>query len=167
MPARIDHPAVREQVRLLYLANGKNLTLAANTVGIPIDRAEKWKERGKWDKANDKAANQLAVSEAVGRLVDHAASELADDSKATKLGLSRYARKQAKELAENGKLKDHHAFRNITAGSSQLHQWEEKEQGSGVMGGLRVYSKQTIVNVATAQPTVSPSDEETGDPQSA
>src|SRR5439155_8408651 len=57
---------------------------------------------------------------------------LLKDNRETKIGLSRYARKQAKALSEKGKLKDHHAFRNITAGASQLHGWEETKGKSNV-----------------------------------
>lgn len=133
MPARIDHPAVREQVRLLYIGNGRNLTLAAKTVGIPIDRAEKWKERGHWDEAKDAAALQLStVSDSVGATADNLATALQTDSKETKLSLSRAVRKAARhiddELDGRKVFQGADKVKHLVGSASQLHQWEAKER---------------------------------------
>jgi hypothetical protein len=54
---------------------------------------------------------------------------LQEHGNATKLALSRAARRGAEHLAESNPVaivKSHHALRNITAAGSQLHGWEAK-----------------------------------------
>jgi len=134
MPGAIDHPAVREQVRLLYIGNGRNLTLAAKTVGIPLARAEKWKQRGQWDLSKDSAAEQISVSESVRSTADSLEARLTEDSNATRVGLSTAARKLAEKAA---KLKPSinkdraQAVRHWAAVASTVHGWEAKGQDSG------------------------------------
>jgi len=137
MPVAVDHPAVREQVRLLYIGNGGNLTLAAKTAGIPVDRAEKWKERGKWDELNDAATRQMSLSENVGKVADNLARTLADDSAQSRVGFSKAARKVATHLGEKapGDLIERdtaQSARQWTEIAGKVHGWDAKDQAAGV-----------------------------------
>jgi uncharacterized protein YjcR len=133
----------REEARMLVASIGYEP--ASQKTGIKAATLRQWARRFNWNKPMIHAQSKAVTT--VTKPADALASVLADDSNQTKLGLSKYAKKQAKELSENGQLKDHHAFRNITAGSSQLHNWEKVESGSGVMPRLNVYSDQTVLNV--------------------
>lgn len=129
MPARIDHPAVREQVRALYYSNGRNLTLAAQTAGVPVDRAEKWKERGHWDAKRDALAVQSNVSETVGKTADHAALAVSEHDTPTRAALARAHRKAAEHAAtlKAEKLMERdtaQALRLHGQGAGLVHRWE-------------------------------------------
>ena len=102
MPARIDPLEVREQVKLLYFANGRNLQLAADAAGVPYRRAQKWLQRGDWDQLPP--AKQLnAVSQRVSEVVDHVATELAHARHTSTLGLARFSARAAQAASEHPK----------------------------------------------------------------
>jgi len=72
---------------------------------------------------------------------------LAEDSRATRLGLSAAARKAAEHLAVSKPAKivrKHHALRSITQSAAELHDWNEKHPGQHFslnvlnMGALQV-----------------------------
>ena len=110
----------REAVRLLALEHG--LKRASELCDVNYDVVRQWSVRGKW---------KIPVSHSVTkRAADAIQHELAEHERSTKLGLATYAKRQAEHLAEKGKLADHGAFRNITAGSAQLHAWNEEKSGN-------------------------------------
>jgi len=116
----------REAVRLLAIQFG--VREAARRCGLNEDRVCQWSKRGNWFPALPDV-QQSAVS-TVSRPGDILLQELAEHERTTKLGLATYAKRQAEHLAEKGRLADHGAFRNITAGSAQLHAWNEEKQGN-------------------------------------
>ncbi len=78
------------------------------------------------------------MSESVGKVADNVQSQLQEHERKTKLGLASYATRQAEHLAKKGKLKDHHAFKNVTSGAGVLHRWDAKSENA----------QNVIVNVA-------------------
>lgn len=92
-----DHRAVREQVRLLWIANGHNLVEAAKAANVPYRRAQKWLQRGNWQDKSDAITRQVDSSHFVSATADCLASEIESNGKATKLSLSRYAKRAAQD----------------------------------------------------------------------
>ncbi len=111
----------KEIVRLLVLQHG--LQKAAELSGVRYDLVRQWSVRGNWN------GHSKAVTNVTRAIVDNVANDLAEHERKTKLGLASYATRQAEHLATKGKLKDHHAFRNVTSGAGVLHRWDSKDQG--------------------------------------
>jgi hypothetical protein len=154
MPARIDHPAVREQVRLLYLSNGHDLTAAAKTAGIPQWRAMKWKQRANWDQSPQAA--QLDVSKSVQRIADNLRNELQEHSDKSKLDLAIAGSKAAEHLSGlpgEEVVKKSKAYKEIVSAKSQLHGWDTQQSNGNldinVLAGGRAMIQ---INQPGAQP---------------
>lgn len=135
MPAAIDHPVVRQQVRLLYHQNGKNLSEAARLANIPLARAEKWKQRDPtWDIS---PTGKKDVSENVRDVTDSVVEQLNTDSKATRLGFSKAARKVAESLPNKSETqlldKDTAQSAKHWAGVAAQAQpgWEQEKKADG------------------------------------
>jgi hypothetical protein len=90
---------------------------------------EKWLTKAQQDKADALATSPTVLSANVRKGSDVLSEVLAEDSRATRIGLSAAARKAAETLAKmpGAKVIKHaEAHRHITASSSVLHSWDEK-----------------------------------------
>ena len=90
---------------------------------------EKWLTKAQQDKADALATSPTVLSANVRKGSDVLSEVLAEDSRATRIGLSAAARKAAETLAKmpGAKVIKHaQAHRHITASSSVLHSWDEK-----------------------------------------
>lgn len=90
---------------------------------------EKWLVKSQQDKADAVATSPSALSADVRRGSDVLSEVLAEDSRATRIGLSAAARKAAETLARmpgSKVIKHAQAHRHMTASSSVLHGWDDK-----------------------------------------
>jgi hypothetical protein len=90
---------------------------------------QKWLAKAQQDKADAVATSPTALSANVRKGSDVLSELLADDSRATRIGLSAAARKAAETLAKTPGtkvIKHAQAHRHMTASSSVLHSWDEK-----------------------------------------
>jgi hypothetical protein len=90
---------------------------------------EKWLVKSQQDKANAAAASPCALSANVRKGSDVLSEILAEDSRATRIGLSAAARKAAETFAKmpGSKVVKHaQAHRHMTASASLLHGWDDK-----------------------------------------
>src|SRR5207249_3887926 len=90
---------------------------------------EKWLVKSKQDKADAVTTSPIALSADVRKGSDVLSDLLAEDSRATRIGLSAAARKAAKTFAKmpGSKVIRHaQAHRHVTASASQLHGWDDK-----------------------------------------
>jgi hypothetical protein len=90
---------------------------------------EKWLFKAQQDKADAVVMSPTALSANVRKGSDVLSEVLAEDSRATRIGLSAAARKAAETLAKmpGAKVIKHaQAHRHMTASSSVLHSWDEK-----------------------------------------
>jgi hypothetical protein len=90
---------------------------------------EKWLTKAQQDKADALATSPTVLSANVRKGSDVLSEVLAEDSRATRIGLSAAARKAAETLAKmpGAKVIKHaEAHRHITASSSVMHSWDEK-----------------------------------------
>lgn len=139
MPLAID--VDREQVRMLVLAVG--VREAARQMGLNEDTVASWSARFGWVKAvADIKAKAAAHRQIQGVQVptstpaESLANILADDSRTTKIGLSRAARAAADTFAKRSGpavIKSSKALRDIAATASQLHGWEERKEGGLIL----------------------------------
>jgi hypothetical protein len=165
----MKQPIDREAVKTLAIAVG--VREAARQLGLNEERVLKWSQRGNWLKQPDPTPQPPTVTKndvlTVRKPSEVLSTALADDSKATRIGLSKGTRKAAEvfgRLKGASVIRISEDLRRIVSSASQIHNWEQQESGSGVMGGLRVYaSGQTVIQVATAQPAGDSQSEETGD----
>jgi hypothetical protein len=142
----------REAVKTLAIAVG--VREAARQLNLNENTVISWSKRDNWFPTPQPIilspkANQNKVATSAIKPSDALANTLNDRKKQSKLGLSKYAADASERAAKsNGDLKIAPRVRDVAA----IHQalWPEKEEsGSGVMGGLRLYSNQTIVQVQT------------------
>jgi hypothetical protein len=90
---------------------------------------EKWLAKARQDKADAVAMSPTALSADVRKGADVLSDVLADDNRATRIGLSAAARKAAETFAKmpgSKVIKHAQAHRHMTASSSVLHSWDEK-----------------------------------------
>jgi hypothetical protein len=90
---------------------------------------QKWLAKAQQDKADAVVTSPTALSANVRKGSDVLSEVLAEDSRATRIGLSAAARKAAKTLAKmpgSKVIKHAQAHRHVTASSSLLHSWDEK-----------------------------------------
>src|SRR4030095_5335093 len=90
---------------------------------------EKWLAKAQHDKAAAVATSPTALSANVRKGSDVLSEALAEDSRATRIGLSAAARKAAETFAKmpgTKIIKHAQAHRHMTASSSVLHNWDEK-----------------------------------------
>jgi len=108
---------------------------------------QKWLVKSQQDKADAIVTSPSALSANVRKGCDVLSEVLAEDSRATRLGLSAAARKAAEHLAASKPAKivrKHHALRSITQSAAELHDWNEKHPGQHFslnvlnMGALQV-----------------------------
>ena len=90
---------------------------------------EKWLSKAQHDKADAIEQSPAALSANVRKGSDVLSEVLAEDSRATRIGLSAAARRAAETFAKmpGAKVIKHaQAHRHMTASSSVLHSWDEK-----------------------------------------
>jgi hypothetical protein len=90
---------------------------------------EKWLVKSQQDKADAIVTSPGTLSANVRKGSDVLSEVLAEDSRATRLGLSGAARKAAEHLAASKPAKivrKHHALRSITQSAAELHDWDQK-----------------------------------------
>jgi hypothetical protein len=90
---------------------------------------EKWLAKAQQDKADAVVMSPTALSANVRKGCDVLSEVLAEDSRATRIGLSAAARKAAETFAKmpGARVINHaQAHRHMTASASQLHSWDDK-----------------------------------------
>jgi hypothetical protein len=90
---------------------------------------QKWLIKSQQDKADAVSTSPTALSANVRKGSDVLSEVLAEDSRATRIGLSAAARKAAETLAKmpgSKVIKHAQAHRHVTASSSVLHGWDDK-----------------------------------------
>jgi hypothetical protein len=90
---------------------------------------EKWLAKSQQDKADAVATSPSALSANVRKGSDVLSEVLAEDSRATRIGLSAAARKAAEAFANmpgTKVIKHAQAHRHMTASASALHSWDDK-----------------------------------------
>jgi hypothetical protein len=107
---------------------------------------QKWLAKAQQDKADAVAMSPDALSANVRKGSDVLTEVLAEDSRATRIGLSAAARKAAETLANmpGAKVIKHaQAHRHMTASSSLLHSWDDK--------GNRIPFTLNVLNINSLQ----------------
>jgi hypothetical protein len=90
---------------------------------------QKWLAKAQQDKADAVATSPTALSANVRNGSDVLSEVLAEDSRATRIGLSAAARRAAETFAKMPGvkvIKHAQAHRHVTASSSVLHSWDDK-----------------------------------------
>ena len=120
-------PVSKEEVRLLAIEIG--VREAARRLGLNEDRVCQWSKRGNWfstpKQINAKATLVSTVSKAGDILID----ELADNERETRLSLSRYARRAAKD-AEQASLKDAPYVKSAAQVAAITHKWGDQDKAN-------------------------------------
>lgn len=128
----------KDQVRMLVTEIGYQA--ASERLGIKYATLRKWAQRGNWNKP---VPHAQAIVTAVTKPADVLAQTLADDNRATKLGLSRAARKvadHAAKLKPKAILQESRSLKDIAGVASTVHGWEASQKS-----GTNVFSNQTVV----------------------
>jgi hypothetical protein len=100
---------------------------------------QKWLVKSQQDKTDAVVTSPTALSANVRKGSDVLSEVLAEDSRATRIGLSAAARKAAETLAKmpgSKVIKHAQAHRHVTASSSVLHSWDDK--GNAIPFSLNV-----------------------------
>jgi hypothetical protein len=106
---------------------------------------EKWLVKAQQDKADAVLMSPSALSADVRKGSDVLSEVMAEDSRATRIGLSAAARKAAQTFAKmpgSKVIKHAQAHRHMTASSSVLHSWDDK--GNPIPFTLNVLSIDSI-----------------------
>ena len=106
---------------------------------------QKWLVKSQQDKADAIVMSPSALSANVGKGSDVLSEVLADDSRATWIGLSAAARKAADMFAKmpgSKVIKHAQAHRHVTASSSVLYGWDDK--GNAIPFTLNVLSINSV-----------------------
>jgi hypothetical protein len=127
---------------------------ASAKTGIKEATLRKWNERYKWKLVPTHA---LAVTN-VTKPSDALQDVLADDSKQTRIGFSRAARKVASHVAEMAPEALTIPATALSASkwhgvAESIHGWNSEQKGSGVMPPLSIYSERTVVVQGNAEST--------------
>jgi len=112
-PARAN----RELVRLLYLEHGHQK--ASELSGVRYDLVRQWACRYGWTQPRTEALSQNVTRQVADRVQD----ELADNERETRLSLSRYAKRAAKD-AEGASLKDAPYVKSAAQVAGIVHKWD-------------------------------------------
>jgi hypothetical protein len=114
---------------------------------------QKWLVKSEQDKADAVVTSPTALSANVRKGSDVLSEVMAEDSRATRIGLSTAARKAAEHLAASKATKivrKHHALRSITQSAAELHDWNQKHPDQHFslnvlnMGALEVRCKSEL-----------------------
>jgi hypothetical protein len=140
-----------EQVKIAYAA-GAGLREIARKMNIPEGTVLAHAKRKSWTQQIQAATQEakLTQSNAITPM-EALAVTLNERKDKSRLHLSKYVVEASERAAQsNGNLEIARKVQKV----AQVHEsiWPEKEgQGSGVMGGLKVYSQQTVIAVQTRQ----------------
>jgi len=140
-----------EQLRISYIA-GAGLREIARKMNIPEGTVLAHAKRKGWTRQIE-AAKQEAKSTQSNAItpMQALATTLKERKDKSRLHLSKYVVDASERAAQsNGNLEIAGKVQKV----AQIHEsvWPEKEQrGSGVMGGLKVYSQQTVIAVETRE----------------
>jgi hypothetical protein len=118
-------PAARQAARGLPLNEQERFVQRA----MKRCSREKWLVKAKQVKTDAVAASPTALSANVRKGSDVLSEVLAEDGRATRIGLSAAARKAAETLAKMPGatvIKHAQAHRHMTASASVLHSWDDK-----------------------------------------
>lgn len=124
----------REEVR--QLAVNKGVREAARLLGLNEARVRKWSSRYRWFAQPESKALQErnGIVTSVTTPSDALRELLETDSKQTKIGLSKAARKAAEHLAEAAPtevLKRSRQMKDVAGTASLVHQWESNSNAAG------------------------------------
>lgn len=130
MPAALQ--VDREAARVLCVAVG--VREAARKLGVPEGTMQAWSARGQWfakpvqppTVIRQTGPNSLATT--ATNAGESLAESLADDSKATRIGLSQASRRAAEHLKDQtgaGILKSAKAMKEIAGVASIVHGWSD------------------------------------------
>lgn len=139
----VDRGAVR------VLATAVGVREAARQLGLSQCRVLQWSKRGNWFKTPPLPQPPTVTRNHVTTVISPAESlknQLEDDSRVTRLGLSKAAKAAAETFSKaNGQsvIKQAKQLRDITSTASTLHGWEERTAGGAlnlnlgiVLGGM-------------------------------
>lgn len=157
MPAALD--VNRDAIKTLVLAVG--CTEASKQTGIPLNTILSWSARGKWlDLSPVKpnlpptvrpiAINAISAPEALK-------ASLSDDSKRSKIGFSKAARKVAEHLAEASPaeiMKRSGQLLNTVKAAATVHGWQAATSGGNTFN-LALLCDQAAIQVVSTDPTIS------------
>jgi hypothetical protein len=117
--------AIREQVRMLALEIGEKA--AADKLGIQYDRVRQWSHRYGWKRPTKSVQQAVTVVTQPPSLV--LADELADNERETRLSLSRYARRVAKD-SESATMREAPYVKAVAQVAGITHKWGDQQAGS-------------------------------------
>ena len=106
----------KELVRILYLEHGHKR--AAELSGVNYDRVRQWAHRYQWKQG----LSQNVTKQVAERVTD----ELAENERETRLSLSRYARRAAKD-SEQATLKDAPYVKAAAQVAGITHKWNDQD----------------------------------------
>ena len=118
-PAR----ATQDQVRILAIQHG--IPEASRISGIKQDTIYKWAKRKHWNIT----AHAQAV-QSVHSIPEKLESELAENERETRLSLSRYAKRAAKD-SESASLREAPYVHKAAQVAGITYRWDQKDQGAG------------------------------------
>ena len=117
--------AIQEQVRILALQIG--VRPAARQLGLNEDTVCSWAARYNWKVPTvTNGAPSIASTLQATHVADSVASELAENERETRLSLSRYARRAAKD-SEGASLKDAPYVKSAAQVAAITHKWGDQE----------------------------------------
>lgn len=143
---------IREQARILVTAIGYEQT--GKRLDIKPATLRQWAKRFHWN-ATPKQSQAIVTTVTKPSLALQ--ETLSERSNKTKLGLSKAAMKAAEHLATMAGSKlvspaTASAAKSWAGTAESVHQWQgEAQKGQGVLGGLQVYSRQTVIQVQQKQ----------------
>lgn len=117
-------PATKEQrelVRLLYLEHGHQK--ASELSQVPYDTVRQWAHRYQWN------VHSAPVTNVTRRIADAVQNELAENERETRLSLSRYARRAAKD-SEAMSARESPYVKGVAQVASITHKWGENDKAS-------------------------------------
>ena len=124
MPAALD--VDKEQVRMLVLSVG--VTEASRQTGIDLSTVKQWSARGKWlAHARPENRPQLPLSMQprvvtnVTKPADALEKLLVEGAKNTRIGLTRYTERMAKEASEAGTLEEAPLLKAVADIHAKMH----------------------------------------------
>lgn len=112
----------KELVRLLVLEHGQKR--ASELSNVPYETVKKWTQRGKW------LASPNVPKSPTSHVADRFAEELETNRKETKLSLSRYAKRAAKD-SESCSVKDSPYVHKVAQVASIV--WPEEQKTNSIL----------------------------------
>jgi hypothetical protein len=117
MPAAKANQQQRELVKLLYLEHGHQI--ASEMSGVRYDLVRQWASRYGW-----KGPSQSVTASSIRVVTERLTDELADNERETRLSLSRYAKRAARD-AETASLRDAPYVKSAAQVAAITHKWND------------------------------------------